>query len=309
MWTTHRRSRWIGHDSGVGEQVVLARQGGLITHAQALACGMSRATISRRVRTRHWFRVLPGVYRHAAAPVGSDLMARATLMWAGPHAVLSGPWAAWWHGLAPEPIGPVSVTVPPTSGLRSRRNVQVRRRFVESADVTVVRGMRLVSRALSALECASGSDGQDIVDRAAQRHVTSDEFSLALTRFRYARGAQAARTTIALLQDGAVSPPERELLRALRSAGLTDLRAGVKIRIDGRLLWLDLAVPELKLAVEVDGVAVHSDVSQIHDDLARQNMLMTAGWTVLRYTPKQIRQDLDAIVEQIRVTLAHLSHI
>ena len=241
--------------------------------------------------------------------MGNELMAHATLMWAGPHAVLSGPWAAWWHGLAPEPVGPVSVTVPPTSGLRSRRHVQVRRRFVESADVTVERGIQVVSRALSALECACRPDGQDVVDRAAQRHVTSDEFSLALTRFRYARGAQAARATVALLQDGAVSPPERELLRALRSAGLADLRAGVKIRIDGKLLWLDLAVPDLKLAIEVDGVAVHSDVAQIHRDLARQNVLMAAGWTVLRYTPKQIRRDLDAIVEQIRATLAHLSHI
>ena len=287
----------------------MARQGGLISHEQALAAGMSRSTVARRVSSRQWFRIFPGVYRHAAVPVTDELMARAALLWAGPDAVLSGAWAAWWHGLGPAPVGPVSVTVSPTSGLRSRGYAHIRRRFLEPVDVTVVRGIPVVTRALSALECATGPDGQDIVDRAAQRHVSAEEFGLAMTRFSHGRGAKAARRRIAELSDGAVSPPERELLRALRCMGVTEFRAGVKVRIEGQLLWLDLAVVVVKLAVEVDGVAVHSEVGQIHRDLARQNLLITDGWTVLRYTPKQIRQNSELIVDQIRSTLAHLSHM
>ena len=37
------------------------------------------------------------------------------MLWAGPDAVLSGSWAAWWHGLRDEPAGPVGVTVPRSS--------------------------------------------------------------------------------------------------------------------------------------------------------------------------------------------------
>ena len=48
--------------------------------------------------------------------------------------------------------------------------------------------------------------------------------------------------------------------------------------------FIDFAWPEFKLAVEVDGWETHSNPQAFQNDLDRQNALVAAGWTVLRFT-------------------------
>ena len=47
---------------------------------------------------------------------------------------------------------------------------------------------------------------------------------------------------------------------------------------------LDLAFPDVLLAIEIDGWAWHTDPDRFRDDRRRQNALVTAGWMVLRFT-------------------------
>jgi very-short-patch-repair endonuclease len=47
---------------------------------------------------------------------------------------------------------------------------------------------------------------------------------------------------------------------------------------------LDAAIPELKLAIEVDGFEHHSSPEAFQHDRTRQNALVALGWTVLRFT-------------------------
>lgn len=286
------------------EQRFLTSQSGLITRSQALGCGFSASAITRRVAAREWRPVLPGVYRHVAVAVSDLLMVHAAMLWVGASGTLSGAWAAWWHGSRTEPVGPVSVTVPLTSGLRSHGDVMLRRRTLSDGDVVVIRGVRVVTRELAALENAALPDGQDVVDRALQRHVSVAALARTMERFSGAAGAAAARRSVELARSGAVSPPERELAAALRKAGLTEIVAGVKVEIDGQLMWLDFAAVRVRLAIEVDGVAPHSDPSRFHSDRQRQNRLVRAGWTVLRYTPWQLRTGMDQAVGEIAQTLA-----
>jgi very-short-patch-repair endonuclease len=56
------------------------------------------------------------------------------------------------------------------------------------------------------------------------------------------------------------------------------------VKIDGHRFKLDLAYPEIRLAIEVDGFAVHSTRSAFDHDRTRENLLVTGGWTVLRFT-------------------------
>ena len=74
--------------------------------------------------------------------------------------------------------------------------------------------------------------------------------------------------------------------------------------VAGRRFWLDFAVETLSLAVEVDGVSAHSDPAAFHRDRERQNVLVRAGWTVLRYTPFQLTRDMPSVIDEIRSTLA-----
>ncbi len=284
----------------------LARQGGLITRAQALSVGLSPATIARRLRSKQWWRVLPGVYRHCAATVNDDLMLRAGLLWVGPSGVVSGSWAAWLHELVAVPKGPVSLTMPRTSALRSNTWVTIRRRDLQPDDLCRVRGILVVSRALAAVECAHLPQGSDVVDRALQRHVSVAQLDDALERFTGGAGVVAARTLVDDNRQGTVSPPERELLTALRSAALHDVVAGVKVVLDGVPLWLDFAVERIRLAIEVDGYSVHIDPEVYHRDRAKQNLLVAHDWPVLRYSPRQIRADTGAVVDEIAAMIRNL---
>ncbi|WP_111766475.1 DUF559 domain-containing protein [Nakamurella deserti] len=230
----------------------------------------------------------------------------AALLWLGPTAVISGRWAAWWHDLREPPSSPVSLTVPRASSAFHHPGAAVRRRDLDPADVCDVRGKRVTTRALTALESVRVERGPDVFDRALQRFVSVPEMTDALSRLGGATGVIAAREALHDAYDGTVSPPERELAAGLRQAGLTQVRAGVRVTVAGRSFWLDFAVVGLRLVVEVDGVAAHTAPAVFRADRARQNTLVRAGWTVLRYTPHEIRTNLVAVVSEIAATIAAL---
>lgn len=287
----------------MGERDIIGRQRGLISRAQALAAGMGSATVGRRTAEGEWIAMLPGVYRHYATPVTPEIRVAAAMLWLGPDAVLSGRWAAWWHGFRDEPDPPVTVTLPLRSGVRSRHEVRIRRRDLDDRDVHEVRGVQVISRALTALENARLDDGAAVFDRALQRRVPVTVLATVMTRFRGAAGATAARRALDEAADGTVSSPERLLASALRSAGLDTLKAGVDVWVGSTCYWLDFAAVAMRFAVEIDGYGPHSAPEQFEKDRHRQNALITAGWTLLRYTPARLRADMEAVVAEITTTL------
>jgi len=57
--------------------------------------------------------------------------------------------------------------------------------------------------------------------------------------------------------------------------------------------WIvDFACPERMLVVEIDG-GYHAHV--VEDDLARQRQLESLGWTVIRFTDKEVEDDTEAV--------------
>jgi len=59
-----------------------------------------------------------------------------------------------------------------------------------------------------------------------------------------------------------------------------------KLRVNGRTIRIDLAYPELRIAIEYDGWEYHSTRGAFDRDRARANELELLGWTVLRFTSK-----------------------
>jgi very-short-patch-repair endonuclease len=99
---------------------------------------------------------------------------------------------------------------------------------------------------------------------------------------------------------GAASEAERLLITLLRDAALTGWRCGYRV---GRY-ELDVAFPTERIAIEVDGWAWHSDVERFRRDRRRQNDLVLAGWTVLRFTWHDLTNRPDTVIAQIRSALA-----
>lgn len=72
-------------------------------------------------------------------------------------------------------------------------------------------------------------------------------------------------------------------------AGLVPVPQHV-VRVDGRFVArVDLAFPAHRIAVEYDGRAVHDREDAFLRDRRRQNDLVRAGWTVLRFTAEDLR--------------------
>ena len=64
------------------------------------------------------------------------------------------------------------------------------------------------------------------------------------------------------------------------------------------------AAPARRIAIEVDGWAWHVDVERFQADRRRQNALVNAGWTVLRFTWHDLTADPERVIAQIRAALA-----
>lgn len=150
-------------------QDVLAHQSGLITRRQAVAGGIAPHTVDRYVRERRWQPVLPQVYRTGPPDPGEAL--RAAVLWAGPDAVLTGLGAAWWHGLVRQPPVLVRVAVPGPRRPYDRAGLSVRSRPIPSADVTVLRGLRVTTRPVTTLDAAVelGRAGVELLERSGVR--------------------------------------------------------------------------------------------------------------------------------------------
>lgn len=67
---------------------------------------------------------------------------------------------------------------------------------------------------------------------------------------------------------------------------------------------IDLAYPHALIAIEYDGYAAHTGVSSFESDRRRQNALVQAGWTVLRFTARDLREGAAEVVSLVRSALA-----
>ncbi|WP_219418880.1 endonuclease domain-containing protein, partial [Pseudonocardia nigra] len=80
--------------------------------------------------------------------------------------------------------------------------------------------------------------------------------------------------------DRSASVAERLLVHMFRDAGC----AGWHRAFSAAGHLVDIAFPAARVAIEVDGWAWHMDAERARQDKRRQNALVRAGWTVLRYT-------------------------
>jgi hypothetical protein len=197
-----------------------------------------------------------------------------------PDAVFSGLTAAWLHGLDVDPLHPVEVTVPTCSGVRSRMNLAVRHCHLASSDVATKRELRVTvpSRTFAELK----------------RRLSRTEFLVladAAIRLRLGHFDELA--------EPAESPMETRLRWLLLDAGLPRPHVQVDLRDhDGRFVGrADLCYPEHRLAIEYDG-ANHRE--RLVDDNRRQNLMLAAGYQLLRFTAADLMQSPDRVVAQVR---------
>lgn len=76
------------------------------------------------------------------------------------------------------------------------------------------------------------------------------------------------------------------------------------IRVDGRFVArVDFLWPASRLVVEVDGMSKYREPGALQAEKSRQNRLIAAGYTVLRFTWADIHQRPDAVIRMINTKL------
>lgn len=90
----------------------------------------------------------------------------------------------------------------------------------------------------------------------------------------------------------------------MRGANIHELQAGLWVRLDGHAYWLDFGSEALRLGVEIDGWTAHSSGPAFHQDRARQNRFVAHGWTLLRYTPLQLRDNPSDVLAEVQHAIA-----
>ena len=279
---------------------------GVVTLDQALRAGMTPRQVQYRVRSGRWIRLHPGVYLVGRREPGQRAATRATVAWAGSGAVASGLTAAWWWGLRDWAPAATEVTVPWRRARQPPPDVVLRRRDLDPVDLAVRRRLPVTALPLTVLDAASalGADSsRSLVDRALQRWVTSAELHAAYCRALGQRGSPWLGRLLQEALDRACSQAERRAHSLLKRSKIDGWLANYRVVVAGTEYWLDIAFVERRLAIEIDGWAWHSDVDRFVLDRRRQNALMGAGWTVLRFTWHDLTSRPQAVVVEIRAVL------
>lgn len=282
-------------------ELILARQAGVITAAQAVAAGVGLRTVQRRVRSGAWTVLHPGVYLVGGHRLTDEVRIRAAWLWAGRSALVTGPAAAYWHGMLQRAPDDVEITVPRRTHLRPRPGIVLRRRDLSPVEFVVDRHVTVATEALAALETAVAlPDGSVFLDRALQRHVRFPAVYRAYCRNMGRHGASEAGRLVAAAADRADSAAERLLVRLLRQAGI----GGWVLGHPFGPYRIDLAFPAQRVAIEVDGWAWHVDAERFRTDRRKGNAITRGGWDLLRFTWHDLDGTPARTVAEVADTLA-----
>ena len=110
-----------------------------------------------------------------------------------------------------------------------------------------------------------------------------------------------------LAGEKAESELEERFLRLRQRYDLSELVLQYEVWDMGRCVGrIDGAVPQLKLAIEVDGFEPHSTPEAFQRDRTRQNELVALGWTVLRFTWADVEHRPQKVARLIRQEIQRL---
>jgi predicted transcriptional regulator of viral defense system len=285
------------------------RQHGLVTLAQLQFLGLSRSAVAKRAREGRLIRIHRGVYAvgHGRLTVRGHWMA-AVLAY-GQDAVLSHRSGGALHGVRPDNRPTSDVTVPGRSA-RSRPRIDVHASTtLTAADVTTIDGIPCTSLARTLLDLAEVVDRRG-VERAINQAEVLRIFDLraveeVLSRAAGRRGAGVLRSVLA--EYGGPTLTDRELeerfLALCRAAMLPQPEVNAWITFDDGVAYkIDFLWRRERLAVETDGWGSHGTRQAFDSDRRRDRLLSLAGWTVVRFTWRDVEREPDEVTS----TLARL---
>jgi hypothetical protein len=283
----------------------------LITRVQALAAGLTDAEISARLRNGTWIEIRPSVYVIAGAPQSWHQVVLASLLafgcdtWAS-HATAAHLWALKGFD-QPEQLELVSTLKSRTrlSGVRGRQSGALfesdltRRHRIPT--VTAERALIDVSSRLT-----TDRLGRVLDDAIRRKLIDLEEFRRCAQRVLPAPGRSISKVHAVLAAripgyDPGDSDLETRALRALTAAGLPPPKQQHRMVLRGKKVRIDLAYPELKIAIELDSWKYHGgeNYTAFTDDRARKNDLIALGWAAPSFTESMADEYFVSVIREL----------
>ena len=291
---------------------IAARQHGVITFAQALACGFTPRMVAYRVETGRWRRLHRRVYVLIGTDGGFMTQTLAAVLAAGPETVSSFVSAGVLfqvEGLRP---GAVEITVPRGRSARLG-SVVVHRVDLPHLDKTKVMGIPVTTPSRTIIDLASVLDDDPLEDAlhgfVRRRMVEPRTLEARVERMR-GKGRTGAKRLFKLLQGLTIenvsgSGWENKVRRVLVRSGVEEPTRQFTITDEhGNFVARpDLSYPACRVYIEYDG-GHHMEPKHRARDLDRQNQLSGLGWRPLTFIDADFKKSPAAIVTKVRRAIA-----
>jgi Protein of unknown function (DUF559)/Transcriptional regulator, AbiEi antitoxin len=287
---------------------------GVVTTAELGTFGLGPAAVARRAAEGRLFRQHRGVYAVGRPDLTVAGRRMAAVLACGPNALLSHRSSAAQHGLLADERQRPDVMIPGPRA-RPRRGIRVNSSLTLTApDTTTVDAIPCTSVARTLADLGDYEPPR-LVERALDQAEVLGVFDLGavedvLTRVGPRRGAGVLRTLLADLGEPTLTDRELEelMVTLIRADGLPEPAVNPWITGDGWTYKADFLWRAERLVVETDGRAFHSSRRAFEHDRLRDQRLTLAGYTVVRFTWRQLLREPGRVQAVVRDLLARLAH-
>jgi very-short-patch-repair endonuclease len=291
-------------DGGLAE--LAAAQCGVVHRRQLHALGIGRGAIAHRLSSGALHPVVPSVFAVGHPGLSQRGMLVAALLYSGDDTVLSHDSAAWVWGLKPAPASWAEVTVI-RRHVRSVPAVSVHwTGGLDRSDVRLRDGLPVTAPARTLIDRAGqiddGSAAALLAQARAEKLVTDRDLGVALDLHPLRAGVARLRRVLASQAGPQLtrSEAERRLGALLATAQLPAPEVNAQLHgFEVDFLWR-----EQRLVVEFDGRQFHARPSAFERDRRRDQVLLAAGYRVLRVTWRQLVDEPVALVVRIGQALS-----
>ena len=281
------------------------RQGGVISIGQLRESGVSDTQIDSMVRRSALVAVLHGIYRWASTPLTVRGRRYAAALWSRGAISFTTAGDMWGLGVASR-----STEVDVAVADRVSRNghpefVRVHRVILGARDIEEVDGLPITTKSRTTLDLVGSlprRQARDLFERGFREGwFSSRDLDRRLTEERGRSGNRILREFRDEISPDAQAEFERRVHRLLRSHHIVGWVPQYAITTSGGRVHADIAFPDRKLILELDGWSTHGTRDRFTKDRRRDRHTLVAGWRTARFTWADLDDPAAFIAEIVRL--------
>jgi very-short-patch-repair endonuclease len=243
------------------------------------------------------------VYAIGHEPLTGRGRLMAAVLASGPEAVVSHRTAAWLWDVLPDHRSTIDVTA--ARHRRGQRGITLHRSKLDEADRAAVEGIPVTSLARTLLDVAEVIPPRRLA-RAVEEAERRRLLDLTAVHDVIARGI--GRRGVGRLRKAIVAYRPAPFTRSELERRFTDLVRHAGLPLPSQNVYLhgfevDAVWESHRLVVELDGYDYHRTRAAFERDRKRDARLHAEGWTVLRFSWRQIMYAPETVVAALRTTL------